>query len=40
MNPCKRIYFNVRSTSEVIEKIVSYIQANYMNSLTVDDLSH
>ena len=29
-----------RSTSEIIEKIVSYIQANYMKNLTADDLSH
>lgn len=29
-----------RNTSEVIEKIVSYIQANYMNPLTMDELSH
>lgn len=29
-----------RSTSEVIEKIVSYIQANYMKNLTADELSH
>ena len=29
-----------RNTSEVIEKIVSYIQANYMKNLTTDDLSH
>lgn len=28
-----------RNTSEVIEKIVSYIQANYMKNLTVDELS-
>ena len=29
-----------RSTSEIIEKIVSYIQANYMKNLTADDLAH
>ena len=29
-----------RNTSEVIEKIISYIQANYMRNLTADDLSH
>ena len=29
-----------RNTSEVIEKIVSYIQANYMKNLTTDELSH
>lgn len=29
-----------RNTSEVIEKIVSYIQANYMKNLTADELSH
>lgn len=29
-----------RNTSEIIEKIVSYIQANYMKSLTANDLSH
>ena len=29
-----------RNTSEVIEKIVSYIQANYMKNLTIDNLSH
>ena len=29
-----------RNTSEVIEKIVSYIQANYMKALTTDELSH
>lgn len=29
-----------RNISEIIEKIVSYIQANYMKNLTVDKLSH
>ncbi|MDE5818267.1 MAG: AraC family transcriptional regulator, partial [Lachnospiraceae bacterium] len=29
-----------RNTSEVIEKIVLYIQANYMKNLTADGLSH
>ncbi len=29
-----------RNTSEVIEKIVSYIQANYMNALTAEGLAH
>lgn len=29
-----------RNTSEIIEKIISYIQANYMKNLTADDLSH
>lgn len=29
-----------RNTSEIIEKTVSYIQANYMKNLTVDGLSH
>lgn len=29
-----------RSTSEDIEKIVSYIQANYMKNLTIENLSH
>lgn len=28
-----------RGTSEIIEKIVSYIQANYMKNLTADELS-
>ena len=29
-----------RNTTEVIEKIVSYIQANYMKNLTADELAH
>ena len=29
-----------RNTSEIIEKMVSYIQANYMKNLTTDNLSH
>ena len=28
------------TTSDIVEKIVSYMQANYMKNLSLDDLSH